>query len=152
LTEKEGCEVSAAASAAVQEEPESPSVGQVKDSGAAAALPEGLSTSTLAGAFNGLYWDIVHWAKNLKDCPAWLKEDARMSPGRRGGNSPLQSTWNPVLVGKYLVLDCKGWKRSNETTFEQRVNMLTERFRSNDDLKPWKTLWGAEVATLLGVD
>jgi hypothetical protein len=135
-----------------QAEPESPSVGQVRDSGAAVALPEGLSTSALACAFNGIYWDILHWAKNLKDCPAWLKEDARMSRGKRGGNNPLQSTWNPVLVGKYLVLDCNGWKRSNETTFEQRVNMLTERFRSNDDLKHWKPLWGAEAAELLGGD
>ena len=131
---------------------ESPSVGRVRDSGASAALPEGLSTSTLAGAFNGIYWDIVHWVKNLNDPPAWLKAEAQMSPGKRGGINPLQRTWNPVLVGRYLMLDCKGWARSNETRFEQRVNMLTERFRSNDDLKLWKALWGAEAAQLLSGD
>jgi len=117
---------------------------------APANLPPGVSTTDVACAFAGLYWPGQKWTKNLNDQPDWLKSTgAKLTEGVRG-NKPVQATWDPVKIASALARACTRWK--TPPLFEDKIVLITEKFRHRDELAAWRQLWKAERSKLLGED
>lgn len=94
--------------------------------GLTAPAPLPLDTGQMAAAFDGLRYQAEAWKKPLGDVPKWLKA-CRVTAGQRGG---APATWNPVLIGAWLL----------QAGFV-KPRSVRAKFQTVPLLRPWLDAW-----------
>jgi len=92
----------------------------------------GVTTSDIAHAFDGIKWPYANWKKTLSDPPKWLRV-AQISSGLRGrqtGGNLVQSLWDPISIASLLA---------HKNSF--LITRITKAFKTAKPLADWQDDW-----------